>query len=60
MPGVRGCRYGITLSDLFNANPQLDRTRPVLAYNATVIQIPQLCGLPPIQPPVSTIAATVR
>ncbi|KAG2450997.1 hypothetical protein HYH02_004268 [Chlamydomonas schloesseri] len=50
-------RYGITLSDLFGANPQLDRTRPVLAYNGTVINIPQLCGLPPTQPPVSTIAA---
>ncbi|KAG2427438.1 hypothetical protein HXX76_012374 [Chlamydomonas incerta] len=50
-------RYGITLSDLFNANPQLDRARPVLAYNGSVIAIPQLCGVPPIQPPVSTIAA---
>ncbi|KAG2433259.1 hypothetical protein HXX76_008327 [Chlamydomonas incerta] len=50
-------RYGITLSDLYGANPTLDRTKPVVAYNGTVIAVPQLCGAPPTQPPVTTIAS---
>eukprot|EP00198_Chlamydomonas_reinhardtii_P009222 XP_001698559.1 predicted protein [Chlamydomonas reinhardtii] len=50
-------RYGITLSDLYGANPTLDRTQPVAAYNGTIINVPQLCGAPPTQPPVTTIAS---
>ncbi|KAG2449453.1 hypothetical protein HYH02_005600 [Chlamydomonas schloesseri] len=50
-------RYGITLSDLYGANPTLDRSQPVAAYNGTVIAVPQLCGAPPTQPPVTTIAS---
>ncbi|KAG2433710.1 hypothetical protein HXX76_008078 [Chlamydomonas incerta] len=50
-------RYGITLADLFKANPQVDRARPLAAYNATVLAIPQMCGGISVQPPVTTIAA---
>ncbi|KAG2433160.1 hypothetical protein HYH02_012704 [Chlamydomonas schloesseri] len=56
---ARARRYGITLGDLWAANPQLDpTTRPQLAaYNGTELIIPQMCGRPSVQPPVSTISA---
>lgn len=52
--------YGITLSDLFGANPGVNSSLPLSAYNNTVLAVPQLCGSISQQPPITTIASSVR
>ncbi|KAG2423518.1 hypothetical protein HXX76_015266 [Chlamydomonas incerta] len=51
-------RYGITLSDLFAANPDVNSSLPLSAYNNTVLAVPQLCGSISQQPPITTIASS--
>ncbi|KAG2438894.1 hypothetical protein HYH02_010690 [Chlamydomonas schloesseri] len=51
-------KYGITLADLFGANPQVNSSLPLAAYNDTVLHIPQMCGGIAVSPPVTTIAST--
>eukprot|EP00198_Chlamydomonas_reinhardtii_P002304 XP_001691640.1 predicted protein [Chlamydomonas reinhardtii] len=51
-------RYGITLSDLFGANPGVNSSLPLSAYNNTVLAVPQLCGSISQQPPITTIASS--
>ncbi|KAG2444634.1 hypothetical protein HXX76_001378 [Chlamydomonas incerta] len=54
---VRGERYGITLRELLAANPEVDPSRGLAAYDNTTLQVPQRCAGTAVQPPVSTIAA---
>ncbi|KAG2428531.1 hypothetical protein HYH02_014335 [Chlamydomonas schloesseri] len=49
--------YGITLADLFKANPQVNPSLPLAAYNNTILTIPQLCGGVSMEPPTTTVAA---
>lgn len=61
------CRYGISVSDLARANPAIfplgiasaAGRLDAAALNNTEIRIPLVCGPSPLQPPVTTIAASV-
>ncbi|KAG2427236.1 hypothetical protein HYH02_014640 [Chlamydomonas schloesseri] len=50
-------RYGITLRELAAANPNVDISRGLAAYDNQVLQVPQRCATTAAQPPVTTIAA---
>ncbi|KAG2428013.1 hypothetical protein HXX76_011999 [Chlamydomonas incerta] len=50
-------RYGITLRELLAANPEVNPSLGLAAYNDTTLQVPQRCAATALQPPVTTIAA---
>ncbi|KAG2428004.1 hypothetical protein HXX76_011990 [Chlamydomonas incerta] len=50
-------RYGITLRELLAANPKVNPSLGLAAYDNTTLQVPQRCAATALQPPVTTIAA---